>query len=52
MHFKVIIEGVETKAQADALTNHKADYIQGYYFARPMPEDKFLSFLHLDSPQI
>lgn len=52
MHFKVIIEGVETKAQADALTNHKADYIQGYYFAHPMPEDKFLSFLHLDSPQI
>lgn len=45
MNFQVVVEGVETKAQAEAMIGQRADYIQGYYFAHPMPEDQFLSFL-------
>ena len=34
---KTIAEGVETDEQVDMFTKLSADYIQGYYFAKPMP---------------
>lgn len=34
---KVTAEGVETQAQADAMTQAGCDYLQGYFFARPAP---------------
>ena len=37
----VIIEGVETKEQVDYLTGTGADYLQGYYFDRPLPVKRF-----------
>ena len=33
---KVLVEGVETKEQSDYLISLGVDYIQGYYYARPM----------------
>lgn len=33
---KVIAEGIETKAESDWLIAHDADYLQGFYHARPM----------------
>lgn len=42
---KVLVEGIETKAQSDALCAMGVDYIQGYHYARPMPPDEFLAFL-------
>ena len=33
----VVAEGVETAAQAKFLTQEGCQYLQGYYFARPMP---------------
>ena len=42
---KVLIEGVETEDQAKRLIEMGVDYIQGYYYARPMPQDAFLAFL-------
>ncbi len=41
----VLAEGVETKSQLDALTAMGCDYIQGFYFSRPLPEDEFVHFL-------
>jgi EAL domain-containing protein (putative c-di-GMP-specific phosphodiesterase class I) len=32
-----VAEGVETEQDAQALTSLQCDYLQGYYFARPMP---------------
>ena len=37
----IIVEGVETKDQADFLENLGCRYIQGYYFYKPMPVDDF-----------
>lgn len=37
----VIAEGVEEKGQVDMLTNLGCDYIQGYYFAKPMPQAQY-----------
>ena len=45
MGCQVVAEGVETEAQAQALTSRGADWIQGFYYARPMPDTEFLQFL-------
>ncbi|MCM1039734.1 MAG: EAL domain-containing protein [Ruminococcus sp.] len=37
----ITAEGVETKEQFEFLKSIGCDTIQGYYFARPMPEDEF-----------
>lgn len=42
---KVVVEGVEEKAQLDRLTALGADRIQGFYCARPMPEEDFEKLL-------
>lgn len=42
---KVVAEGVETKEQLQQLTELGCDYIQGYYFSKPLPSDSLVSFL-------
>lgn len=37
MGLRVIAEGVEKKEQLDRLREIGCDYVQGYYFAKPMP---------------
>lgn len=41
----VLVEGVETQEQADALRAMGVDYIQGYRYAKPLAEDEFVDFL-------
>lgn len=41
MNLPIIVEGVETKEQADFLTKMKVRYAQGYLFYRPMHIDEF-----------
>ncbi len=41
---QVIAEGVETKEQFDILTALNCDNIQGYYFSKPMPSERFKAF--------
>jgi len=42
---KVIAEGVETQSQFDFLAEAGCDYVQGYFFFRPLPERDFLEAL-------
>ena len=42
---QVVAEGVENEAQLAFLRECHCDYIQGYYFAKPMPEEAFLAYL-------
>lgn len=41
LRIEVTAEGVETKDQYEFLKSIDCDTIQGYYFARPMPEEEF-----------
>lgn len=41
----VLAEGVETQEQAEWLTAMGCDYLQGYYYSRPMPKDTFLEYM-------
>ena len=40
-----IAEGVETKEQRDYLLEKECDIIQGYYYAKPMPEEEFEEYM-------
>ena len=42
---KVIAEGAETEAQVKFLRENDCDYIQGYYFSKPLPEADFLAYV-------
>lgn len=41
MGMKTMAEGVETQAQRDLLVQLGCDYLQGYYFARPLRVEEF-----------
>ena len=40
-----VAEGVETQAELDVVMELKVDYVQGYFFARPMPPQDFVTLL-------
>ena len=42
---RVLAEGVETTEQLDVLRKIKCDEIQGFYYARPMPEAQFIEYV-------
>ncbi len=42
---KIVAEGVETEEQAKQIIRLGCDYIQGFFYARPMPKTQFLEFL-------
>lgn len=45
----VIAEGVEEKDQVDFLVKLGCDYIQGYYFAKPMPLEQYKKLMNEDT---
>ena len=42
---KVIAEGVETAEQRDLLVDAGCDYVQGYFFSRPLTAEAFEAFV-------
>lgn len=45
LNMKVVIEGVETKEQFDIMGEINIDYLQGYYFSKPVLLDEFKKML-------
>ena len=45
MHKVSLTEGVETPGQMKLLEDLGCDYLQGYYFSKPLPKSEFLSFI-------
>lgn len=48
LDFQVIAEGVEEKSELDILKELNCDFVQGYYFYRPLPLEKLESIICLD----
>ena len=42
---RVIAEGVEDQAMADMIADMGADYIQGFFYSKPVPKDKIVERL-------
>ncbi len=45
LNMKVICEGVETEEQNDFVTSSDCDYIQGWYYSKPISHDRFETFI-------
>lgn len=45
MNMKIVVEGVESFEVAKRLKKMGCDFLQGYYFSKPMPEELFLNYL-------
>ncbi|MCH5210784.1 MAG: EAL domain-containing protein [Oscillospiraceae bacterium] len=45
MGLKIVAEGIETEEQYRKMEEIKINYIQGFYFSKPLPEQEFLAFL-------
>ena len=46
----VVVEGVEDQKQTEALREMKVDLIQGYYYDKPLPQDKFEEKYCIETP--
>ena len=42
MNLSITAEGIETEEMADSMKDISCDYLQGYYFSRPVPMDEFV----------
>lgn len=51
LHLNVVAEGVETRDQTNRLRAVGCDYVQGYYFAKPMPAADFERLLQAQHPK-
>ena len=47
MEKKILVEGVETIDQVRLLEKLKVDYLQGYYFSRPIPKNDFVKLISI-----
>ncbi len=45
MGLQIVSEGVETKEQLEGMERLGVQYIQGFYFSRPLPEEDFIKFI-------
>ena len=45
MNKKILVEGVETKEAVERFTSLGCDYIQGFYYSKPLPEKEFVEFI-------
>ena len=45
MKLKTVAEGVETAEQVARITSLGGDFIQGFYYSRPLPKDQFEQYL-------
>ena len=46
LNIPIVIEGVENKEQLDYAKTKSIDYIQGYYFTKPLKEEELEDFLN------
>ena len=51
MGLSVVAEGVETREQMERLREIGCDYVQGFYFAKPMPAEEYEELLKLQPSQ-
>lgn len=47
MDIRVVCEGVEQEAHVAFLRNIGCDYVQGYYFSKPIPQEEFVNICHI-----
>ena len=49
LNIPIVIEGVETEKQLELSKNKQLDYVQGYYFSKPLKESDLIEFLKINN---
>lgn len=50
MKMEIVVEGIETQEMVDVFSELQCDFIQGYFFSRPISQKEFVEFIcHLNS---
>lgn len=49
MGLSVIAEGIETKEELDNMKDMNIDYIQGFYFSKPIPIEEYAEFIEANN---
>ncbi len=45
MKLEIVAEGIETREQMEKIAEIGIEYIQGYYFSKPLPKDEFIQYI-------
>lgn len=45
MDMEIVVEGIETEQMVETFSKLKCDYIQGYFYSKPIPENDFVNFI-------
>ena len=49
MKMKIVVVGVETAEMLKLFSDLECEYIQGYYFSKPIPRSEFVKFIQTSS---
>ena len=45
LKLQLVVEGIETKDELDTIASLGPDFIQGYYYSRPLPAARFMEYV-------
>lgn len=45
MKMKIVVEGIETEQLVNQFSELQCEYIQGYYYSKPIPKQEFVTFI-------
>ena len=45
MDMEIVVEGIETEQMVETFSNLNCDFIQGYYYSKPIPQIEFVKFI-------
>lgn len=51
MDMKIVVEGIETEELVKHFSDLECEYIQGYYFSKPLSREEFVSFVRQANKQ-
>ena len=43
--YKIVFEGIETEEQIKVTKQIDIEYVQGYYYSKPIPKEEFITFI-------
>lgn len=44
MNMEIVVEGIETESLVQLFKQLECEYIQGYYYSKPIPKDEFITY--------
>jgi len=52
LDMQIVVEGVETKELVDRFRLLQCEYIQGYFYSKPLPKNEFIAFIKKQNKEI